>query len=236
MAVGDDAGGLRHALERIARVGAVHGQVAGPAQVPAQEGNFVQAFLGEEAELILEDGEQRGDIEIAAVVGDEDVVGLRIELFQSFGAYTRTKLTASSILPQTRARWWGRLPLRSKKETTMESRSITMVQSTMRGTEKSVDRSRLIESLRLYQEGAGLGHQEQGTGDEDGVGQSLRQQRQRGLDVGGDCARLGWSAMSRMVSGARARAWSRRGDDHLRRRSGNRMPPISATALSRMAP
>ncbi len=61
--------------------------MAGPSQVPSEEGNTEEALLGEEAELMRQRRKQRGDIEKTAMIGDENVVGFRIELLNSLRAH-----------------------------------------------------------------------------------------------------------------------------------------------------
>ena len=53
---------------------------------------------------------------------------------------------ASSDFPQMRARRCCELPVRSKNEATREMVPITMVESTIKGVEKSRDRRKLIAS------------------------------------------------------------------------------------------
>ncbi len=103
---------------------------------------------------------------------------------------------------------WDVLPLRSKNEAAMDSRSITMVARKIRGTEKSVDRRRLIEYLS-YQLPATNKLRASATRNSDPVTKTISASRanSRAASISGVVVRFGWSEMSRIVSGASARAW-----------------------------
>ena len=82
----DDVRACAHTLEGIASVGTVHGEVARALQVRSEEGDGIESRLGEKAELVREARKDRRDIHQAGVVGDEDVTGMGIEVFQTFHA------------------------------------------------------------------------------------------------------------------------------------------------------
>src|SRR5690349_11988034 len=98
------------------------------------------------------------------------------------------KLTASSMRPQMRARRCCELPLESKNEAMSERVPITMVQSAIRGVEKSRERTRLIVSPQSYQQQrACFGDQEERASDDnDIVGRRVAKQLERGGEIGRD--------------------------------------------------
>src|ERR1043166_4304755 len=61
--------------------------MSGALEVGAEKRDRVESFLGEEAELVREYGEDGRDIHQTLVVGDEDVARRGIEFLQAFDAH-----------------------------------------------------------------------------------------------------------------------------------------------------
>ena len=88
----------------------------------------------------------RRNIHVAGVVGDEDVIGVRIELFQALHAHANEADRQQHACPRSAPCDAASGRCGSNSEATMEQVHITMVESTISGVEKSRERRKLIAS------------------------------------------------------------------------------------------
>jgi len=80
----DSLGGLIEALERLVRTPALHRNVAGTTQMPAQKGHAKQRPFGQEAELNRQVHKEDWNVHRALMIGAEDHRLVGIDILQTF--------------------------------------------------------------------------------------------------------------------------------------------------------